>query len=87
MLKAVIFDMDGVLINSEALHYEANRRLLLEYGHTYTKEYNEQFIGSTCEYMWTQIAKDFNLGESPEELNKKGREYDGRFYIFKYNKI
>ncbi len=75
MLKAVIFDMDGVLINSEALYYEANRRLLLEYGHTYTKEYNEQFIGSTCEYMWTQIAKDFNLSVSPEELNNKGREY------------
>lgn len=60
MLKAVIFDMDGVLIDSEPLHYEVNRLLLerkfninLDYG------YYKQFIGSTVNFMWQKMKNDF----------------------------
>ena len=62
MLKAVIFDMDGVLVDSEPLHYEINKLtaerhcgIILDY------EYYKQYIGSTVFFMWDKIKKDFNF--------------------------
>ena len=62
MLKAVIFDMDGVLVDSEPLHYEINKLtaerhcgIILDY------EYYKQYIGSTVFFMWDKIKKDFDF--------------------------
>jgi beta-phosphoglucomutase len=37
-IKAVIFDMDGVLIDAKEWHYEAMNRALAEHGYTITRE-------------------------------------------------
>lgn len=64
MLKAVIFDMDGVLVDSEPLHYEANRILLSEKFNIELKyEYYKQYIGSTVTYMWEKMKKDFDIND------------------------
>lgn len=70
MLKAVIFDMDGVLIDSEPLHYEVNRMTMLEkFGINLDYEYYKQYIGSTVMAMWRKIIKDFSIeGYTAEEL-------------------
>jgi HAD superfamily hydrolase (TIGR01509 family) len=44
---AVIFDMDGVLVDSEPMHLDAMREVLRPYGVPYTDEENEQFFGFT----------------------------------------
>lgn len=36
---AVIWDMDGVLVDSESYHFEAHKKMLASYGITLTKEY------------------------------------------------
>ena len=78
MLKAVIFDMDGVLINSEPLHYEVDRLLIEELGHELDYEYYKQFIGSTNTHLWTSIKAKFKLKETVSQLHdmadKKKRE-------------
>ena len=74
MLEAVLFDMDGVLINSEIIFYEADKILLEELGHTMTKEYYSQFVGTTAGYMWKRFVADFNLEKTEKELEERGRE-------------
>lgn len=68
MLKAVIFDMDGVLIDSEPVHLEAFRMMMEELGHEFDREYYMQFIGSTTEHMWEKIIRDYHITLSKDEL-------------------
>jgi HAD superfamily hydrolase (TIGR01509 family) len=44
---AIIFDMDGVLVDSEPLGLEAMRRVMARHGVTYTEEDNNEFLGRT----------------------------------------
>ncbi len=44
---AVIFDMDGVLVDSEPMHLDAMREVLRPYGVPYTDQANEEFFGFT----------------------------------------
>lgn len=68
MLKAVIFDMDGVLIDSEPVHYQANRQLMENMGYEISYEYYKQFIGSTCTRMWQTIIRDYKLDKTVQWL-------------------
>ena len=52
MLKAVVFDMDGVLIDSEPVHMEAHKRIMEKLNLPFEKDYYMQFVGSTTDYMW-----------------------------------
>lgn len=68
MLKAVIFDMDGVIIDSEPMHAKAALLSLKEYNAEATMEYINQFIGSTTSYMCQRMVDDFDLKITPEQL-------------------
>ncbi len=46
MLKAVIFDFDGIIVDTEPLHYQAFQRLLKPLGAEYSwAEYVEKYMG------------------------------------------
>lgn len=67
-MKAIIFDMDGVIINSEPLHFEIEMGLLEELGGKISKEEYETFVGTTDYHMWSTFKDRFNLKPSVEEL-------------------
>lgn len=69
MLKAVIFDMDGVLIDSEPIHYQANKEIMSEFGFELPYEYYKHFIGSTLTYMWDTLKKKHGIINPIPELN------------------
>lgn len=68
MLKAVIFDMDGVIIDSEPMHARAAILCLKKYNVDITIEYLDQFIGSTTDHMCKKMIEDFNINVTPKEL-------------------
>ncbi|MGQ9897595.1 MAG: HAD family hydrolase [Acidobacteriota bacterium] len=72
MIKAVIFDFDGVIADTEELHFNCLRRILYEEGITIDhQEYNEIYLAlddKSCFKKAFTIAKSENL--SPEKLDK-----------------
>ena len=67
MLKAVIFDMDGVIVDSEPLHAEAAQKTIEAFGVSLPIEYFYQFIGSTTKNIFTTTIRENNVPVSLEE--------------------
>ena len=68
--KAVIFDMDGVIIDSQPLYYEFDMNMLKQFGIPATIETPIPYSGLTSVDRMTKYKKDFGLGVSVEELIK-----------------
>ncbi len=68
MLKAVLFDMDGVIIDSEPLHAKAAVQALRQNNISIPLDYMNGFIGCTTFYMCERMVNDYQLSLSPEEL-------------------
>ena len=67
--EAVIFDMDGVLIDSEPLHFAVLSDLLARAGHTLTRAENEQFIGTTSEAMFSTLIARHGLAGTASDVS------------------
>jgi HAD superfamily hydrolase (TIGR01509 family) len=65
--EAVIFDMDGVLIDSEPLHFAVLSEVMARAGHTFSRAENEQFIGTTSEAMFSTLIARHGLPGSVVE--------------------
>lgn len=72
-MKGVIFDMDGVVIDSEPIHVKLERELLEESGGDYSKIKTADFMGTTDVHLWGTFKELFNLELSVEELIEKKR--------------
>ena len=80
MLKAVIFDMDGVIIDSEPLHIRAYNDMFNEVGIKVSSELYESFTGQSTINICKRLCDKFNLEESPEELVALKRKHYRRFF-------
>ena len=67
-LQAIIFDMDGVLVDSEPVHFEATRLLMQEHGIVYTPADEERFFGSTDREMFRELRVRYGLTLEWHEL-------------------
>jgi len=68
---AIIFDMDGVLVDSEALGMEAMRRVMARQGVTYTEADNNEFLGSTTLEECRVLKARYRLGADESELTRE----------------
>ncbi|MGO3298235.1 MAG: HAD family hydrolase [Pseudolactococcus laudensis] len=64
MIKTVIFDMDGVLVDSEYTFLETKTDMLKTAGFPKDISYQYQFMGTTFEVMWTIMKEELGLPES-----------------------
>lgn len=82
-IKAVIFDMDGVIIDSEPFHYKVNREIFKELNIQISDEEYSKFIGVSNKDMWSFLRKKYNLKDSVEELS--ARQIDRNINYLKEN--
>ena len=80
MLKAVIFDMDGVIINSEPMHNKAYHDMFNEVGINVSSELYESFTGQSTINICKRLCDYFNLEESPETLVALKRKHYKQFF-------
>ncbi len=67
-LKAIIFDMDGVLVDSEPLHLEAMQKLMGGFGIAYTEKDNSDFLGRKDLVIAEILIAKHNFSMSPQEF-------------------
>lgn len=66
-MKTVIFDMDGVLVDSEYTFLESKTNMLREAGYNVDESYQYQFMGTTSEFMWGKMKEELHLPLSISE--------------------
>ena len=70
--KAVIFDMDGVIIDSEPLWKEAEISVFKKYGYNFTYEMCEETKGMRVDevtvYWKKKLKANFNAGQVKDDI-------------------
>jgi len=76
-IKAILFDMDGVLIEAKEWHYEALNRALGEYGYTITRqEHLTTYDGLPTKVKLNKLSQEKGLPESLHDIiNQKKQTY------------
>ena len=80
MLSAVIFDLDGVLADSEPWWNQIDAKLLAEYGATYRGEYHKEVLGVSYPLAIDFYKKAFGINASTEEMMKRRGEIATEFF-------
>lgn len=73
-VKAVIFDMDGVLVDSEPLLFEAERVMLADHGAELTEDIKRQFIGLGGYEVIQALLDHFGLEGDVQQLGQRKLE-------------
>ena len=68
MLKAILFDMDGVIVDSEPLHKKAYFNMFNDIGIDVSEKLFESFTGQSTLKICRSLCKDFSLTNPPKEL-------------------
>lgn len=74
-MKKIIFDMDGVIVDSEYTYLESKTEILKTADREQPLSYQFQFMGTTYDYMWQTMKDELNL---PDDIS---------FYISEMNRI
>ena len=67
-IKCVIFDMDGVIIDSEEIHKKAYYQTFTSIGVNVSEELYKTFTGSSTINAFQKLVAHFELGLDPEKL-------------------
>jgi HAD superfamily hydrolase (TIGR01509 family) len=78
--RAVIFDLDGVLADSEPWWNQIDAALLSEYGVTYRGEYHQNVLGVNYRLAIEFYKKVFGLPASTEEMMRRRGEIATDFF-------
>ena len=68
MIKAVIFDHDGVIADTEPIHFRADNAVLSKYGFSISAEANDSLVGISTTKSWEIFREMFKIPEAAEWL-------------------
>ena len=66
-VKCVLFDMDGLLLDTERLYTEGTQKILSEYGHTYDWSFKSRLMGQRTDEVARMVVEHYKLPFSPAE--------------------
>ncbi|MFC1502208.1 HAD family hydrolase [bacterium] len=67
-MQAIIFDMDGVLVDSEPLHIKAEQRTFASFGLSISDAEFRSYMGRTVRIMLSEIIQKYNLNTTLESI-------------------
>ncbi|MBP7175178.1 MAG: HAD family hydrolase [Thermoclostridium sp.] len=85
MIKAIIFDMDGVIIDSEPIHFESDQLTMKFFGIEVSHGELNKYVGVANPVMWAELKEKFNLSASVDELLEKQDHFKG--FLFNNRKL
>ena len=71
MTKAVLIDLDGLLINSEELYLEANKIYFKDFDFEFTEDLHKQGTGKKFELWIKTVIPDSVINQSGEDILKQ----------------
>jgi HAD superfamily hydrolase (TIGR01509 family) len=80
LLRSIIFDLDGVLADSEPWWNRIDAKLLTEYGATYRGEYHQNVVGVSYRLAVEFYKKAFGLSVPTEEMMRRRGEIATEFF-------
>ncbi len=69
--KAIIFDMDGLLVDSEVVWNDVEVEMVADRGYTYTATEREHLIGLRLDEFSEKLLAIFNIDESPKAFEQE----------------
>jgi beta-phosphoglucomutase family hydrolase len=69
-IKAVIFDMDGVLVDTEPFHIQNEKMMFKKLGLDISEEEHAGYMGTATDVMWKQINSKRNLSLNIAEMTE-----------------
>ncbi|WP_348676831.1 HAD family phosphatase [Flavobacterium coralii] len=75
MKKCVIFDMDGVVVNTEPIGYRANKQMYKALGITVPDEVYATFMGNSDKNIIQKLKELYKLDHTHEELLEEKYKY------------
>jgi beta-phosphoglucomutase-like phosphatase (HAD superfamily) len=79
-LKAVLFDMDGVIVDTEPLHRKAYFKTFNDLGIDVSEELYASFTGASTKRVCETLIQEFNLKQTYEEIAKTKRDYFKEYF-------
>ncbi|MEA2468541.1 MAG: hypothetical protein QOJ57_2667 [Thermoleophilaceae bacterium] len=80
MIEAVVFDLDGILVQSEELWDGARRELAAEHGIEWPDGATDAMMGMSSKEWSRYVHDEVGVPDSPEEINRKVLERLERRY-------
>jgi beta-phosphoglucomutase family hydrolase len=68
LIKAVIFDLDGVIAETEHVHIQAEKETMLKHGVKISADELHEYTGTTAKEMFTALIKKYELPTTFEEI-------------------
>lgn len=81
MLKAVLFDMDGVIVDTEPLHHKAYQQMFSKVGIEVSSSMYEGFTGQSTYDICKQLCSHFELKQNPQELVQLKRDFFTKLFF------